>query len=196
MNVRAFDGGGSIDRILRMLGWGAAGLLFLAPVVAEQVWAEMAWSASDFVIWGLMLLGACGAGELALRSSASWTYRTGAVVTIGAMFMVFWATGAVGIVGSEDHPANLLYAAVLAVGVGGAFAADFKARGMARATLLMAVATGLVGVFTVAGRWGSEEAANWLHVAVFANGFFATAWLFAAWLFRRAAREQAAGAEA
>jgi hypothetical protein len=62
---------------------------------------------------------------------------------------------------------------------------------MARAALLMAVATVLVAAATLANGWGSDEAANWMQVAVVANGVFAGAWLLAAWLFRKAAREQA-----
>lgn len=41
--------------------------------------------------------------------------------------------GAVGIVGSEDNPANLMYGGVLAVGIVGAVIARFRAEGMARA---------------------------------------------------------------
>ena len=180
-----------LDTILRAAAWGGAALLFLLPVAAAQVWDEMAWTAFDFAFWGGTLLVGCAAFELVMRTSRNWSYRIGAAIAAGTMFVVFLATGAVGIVGSEDHPANLLYAAVLALGVGGGFASDFRARGMARASLLMAVATVLIGAGTISGRWGSTEAANWLQVAVLANGFFATAWLFAAWLFRRAAREQA-----
>lgn len=187
MTTKAETGGVRWERLLRTAAWGGAGLLFLLPVVAEQLSEEMAWTGSDFVTWGVMLLTACGGFELAMRASGDWAYRFGAAVAIGAAFLLVWINLAVGIIGSEDNPANLLYAGVLALGVGGAFAAEFKPRGMARAMLAMAVATVLVAVVTLAAGWGARSE-NWPQVIVVLNGFFAAAWLLSAWLFRKAAR--------
>ena len=192
MTLEATNAGGRIDTALRIAVWGGAALLFAAPVVAQQVWAEMAWSASDFVIWAVMLLAACGAFELAMRLSRSWAYRFGAAFMIGAAFLMFWVNGAVGIIGSEDHPANLLYLGVLALGLGGAFSADFRPRGMARATTAMAVATVLVGGLAIARGLGAESEPYSLQAIGGATLFFAAVWLFAAWLFRKADREQTA----
>ena len=186
-------GGARWERLLRMAAWGGAALLFLLPVAAEQLTEEMAWTASDFVTWGVMLLAACGAFELAMRASGSWAYRIAAAVAIGAAFLLVWISLAVGIIGSEDHPGNMMYAGVLALGIGGAFSADFKPRGMARATAAMAVATVLVGVIALSAGWGAGSE-NWPQVIVVLNGFFATAWLLSAWLFRKATRATAGAA--
>jgi hypothetical protein len=66
-----------------------------------------------------MLLLATGAFELTLRASGSLAYRFAAAITIGVCFLLVWFSLAVGIIGSEDHPANLLYAGVLAIGRAG-----------------------------------------------------------------------------
>jgi hypothetical protein len=176
-------------RSLRLAAWGCAGLLFLLPLAAEQLSDEMDWSMGDFIVWAAMLVAACGAFELAMRLSANWAYRTAAAVAIGAGFLLVWINLAVGIIGSEDNAANLLYAGVLAIGVVGAVVADFRPHGMARALIAMALAQTLIAAVALIAEWGSDGE-NWPQVIFVLNGFFATLWLLSAGLFRRAAREE------
>ena len=189
----AHSGGGRLESVLRTAAWGGAGLLFLLPVAAQRFAEGMDWSVSDFVTWAVMLLVAAGAFELSMRSSRNWAYRFGAAVAIGAAFLLVLANLAVGVIGSEGNPANLLYLGVLALGIGGAFAAEFKPRGMARATGAMAVAATAVGVLALAAGWGAGSE-NPLRAIIGTTVFLAGAWLLSAWLFRRAARELAGGA--
>ena len=191
MNFIAEDGGRRLDTALRLAAWGGAALLFLAAVAAEQVWAEMAWTTFDFAFWAGVLLAGCAAFELTMRVSPNWSYRLGAGIATGAALLLLVASGAVGVIGGEDEPANLLYLGVLALGIGGAFSAEFKPRGLARAASLMAVSTILIGVLAVARGWGAG-AENSLLAVVGATVFFAGAWLLSAWLLRRTAREQGA----
>lgn len=184
-----------LTRLLRTAVWGGAGLLMLAPVVASQLSEEMNWSPFDYGLWAGMLLTGAGLFEGVLRLSDNWAYRAGAVVAIGAAFMLFWVTGAVGIIGSEDHPANLLYLGLLGAGLVGAAVARFRAGGMAMTLAGMAAAQVVIAVLTLVLRWGADEAANWLQVAIVANAVFAGAWTLSAGLFRRAAEPPpAAGA--
>jgi hypothetical protein len=74
---------------------------------------------------------------------------------------------------------------VLAVGIVGAFAARFRPQGMARALVATALAQALVAVIALTAGLGS---------ALVLTGIFMALWLVSAWLFRRAAREQTAGA--
>jgi len=61
------------------------------------------------------------------------------------------STGAVGIIGSEQEDADLLFGAVILVGLGGAIAARFRAARMARAMIAAAVAHLAVPVIALAG---------------------------------------------
>jgi hypothetical protein len=63
--------------------------------------------------------------------------------------ILIWINGAVGLIGSEDNPANLMYGGVLAVGVIGAVIARLKPSGMARALFATALAQFLVPVVAV-----------------------------------------------
>ena len=136
-----------------------------------------------------MLIGACGSYEMAMRMTGHTANRAAAGVAVVAAFLLIWINLAVGIIGSEDNPANLMYGGVLAVGMIGALRTRCKPGGMARTLVGMALAQALAAVIALIFRWGSNGE-NWPQVIVVVNGFFAALWLGSAWLFRRAAREQ------
>ena len=167
--------------------WTIAAFLLLLPLVAMQFTDEVDWDETDFIVMGAMLFGACGAFELAARMTGNAAYRAGVGIAVVATFLLIWINLAVGIIGSEDNPANLMYFGVLAVGVGGAIIARCRPAGMARALVAMAFAQGLVAVIALAAGLGSEGA-NWPQVIFVLNGFFAALWLASAGLFRKAAR--------
>jgi hypothetical protein len=167
----------------RIAVWGGATVLLLLPLVAMQFTAEVQWDGTDFVVFGAMLFAACGSYELATRATRNRSYRTAVGVALATAFVLVWMNLAVGIIGSEDNPANLMYGAVLAVGLIGAAIARFRPQGMARALVATAIAQGLVAVIAlVAG----------LGYTLLLTGAFMALWLTSARLFRKAAREQAA----
>lgn len=167
----------------RIVLWSAAAALLLVPLVAMQFTDEVDWSAADFAVFGAMLAGAGGAFELAVGMTHNTAYRAAVAVALGAAFLLVWANGAVGIIGSEDNPANLMFGGVLVVGIVGAAVARLRARGMARALVVTALAQALVAVIAAA------SGAGYIFVA---TAFFCALWLASAWLFRRAALQEAA----
>ena len=169
------------ERGLRIAVWGGAALLMLAPAVATRLSDEMRWDAGDFILVGAMLLAGCGLFELAMRKSGSWAYRAGAMVAVAAAFLIFLAAGAVGIIGGEDEPANLLHLGVIALASAGALAARFRPRGMARAMAAAAVAQGAAGIV---GMILVPDVRGFLA----ATALFTPLWLLSAWLFRKAAQ--------
>jgi hypothetical protein len=161
--------------------WGIAGALLLLPLVAMQFTDEVAWGPFDFIVFGGMLFCACGTYELAARMSGNRAYRAGAGLALAAGFFLVWVNLAVGIIGDEGNPANLLYGGVLVVGIAGAIVARFQPEGMARALVATAVAQALVVPVALVHR--SVE-------GVVLTGVFVLLWLTSAWLFRKAAREE------
>jgi hypothetical protein len=189
MAGHAEDEGGRRGRSWKVAPWMIAGLILLLPLIAMQFTDEVAWDETDFAVLGAMLFGACGACELAARMTGTIAYRAAVGVAVVAAFILIWINLAVGIIGSEDNPANLMYGGVLAVGTLGALIGRFQPRGMARALAATALAQGLVGAIALVAGLGSTGA-NWPGVIVVLTGFFAALWLVSAWLFRKAAREQ------
>jgi len=157
----------------RLIGWGGAACLLLVPLIARAPW-----TAFDFACMAF-LLGSVGLGfELVARKSNSAPYRVAAGVAILAAFLLVWINGAVGMIGSEDDPINLLFLGVLAIGGVGALLARFRPRGMAVAMLATAAAQALAGLSGLASDWRG---------GILATGFSAF-WLLSAALFREAER--------
>jgi len=161
---------------------GAAGLILL-PFIAMRFTSEVNWTLSDFVFAGVMISGSCVVLELALRLTRSWAYRGAVALELSAIFLLVWVNGAVGIIGNEDNPLNLLYGCVIMTAIGGAVGAGAKARGMARASASAATIMMLVCLIVItSGR--TDTAATIGYVAL--HTFFAMLFASAAALFHRA----------
>ena len=115
-------------------------------------------------------------------------YKTALVLAIATVLILFWVIGAVGVLGADGDPADLMYIGVLAVGVTGAIIVRFQPMGMARAMITMAFAQALVAVIALI--IGKQDAP---YMSVFEivslNGFFVTLFLGSARLFQKSARE-------
>lgn len=175
--------GGPSGIAWRWIGWGAAAALLLVPLAAR--WP---WTASDYVLAGAAFALVGGAFEVAVRMTPSPAYRAGAAVALLTALLLAWVNGAVGIIGSEDNPANLMYLGVIAVAIAGAAIAAFRATGMARAMAAAAIAQGLVTAAALAGGLGASEPAGWIGVLGLNLGFVLP-WVLAWGLFRRAAMD-------
>jgi hypothetical protein len=163
----------------RIAMWGTAAVLLALPAVAMRFTPDVDWSGTDFAAMAAMLGIACGACELAARASRSGAYRLGAGVAIGIAFLTVWANLAVGMIGSELNPYNLVFGGVLAVAIVGGILTRFQAAGMARVMVVAAIAQAGAGAL---GLYADSRG------AIFSMAF-ALPWLLSAALFRKAARE-------
>lgn len=183
------NGGAWPGRGRRIAGWAGALLILLVPLVAMQFSDDVNWGVGDFLFAGILILGTGSLFELAVWTTGNIAYRAGAGVALAAAFMLVWITGAVGIIGSEDEAANLMYGGVLATGLIGALIARFRPYGMARALFLTALAQALVGGIALAAGLGSTGPA-WPWEILGLTGFFVALFVGSALLFQKAAREQ------
>ncbi len=172
-----------------IVAWSFAALLCIAPLLAMGVTDEVAWDGADFALFGGLLVCAGVAYEIAARAAASLAYRAATGVALLAAFVLVWMNLAVGLIGSEDNPANLMYGGVLVVGLVGAVVARFRPWGMSRALAAVALAQGVV-VAIALGAGLTPAGPGRTAQTLLLTGFFGALWLLSAWLFRRAAREE------
>jgi hypothetical protein len=170
----------------RPLGWGAAAALLALPFVAMQFTREVSWTGSDFVIFGAMLLAVGLPLELVARTRRSRAYRGAVGLALLGGFLTVWANLAVGIIGNEDNPANMLFFAALLVGMVGAIIARARAQGMALAMMGTAGALGIA--FAVALGASADETVVPHLRELLGTGVFAAMFLASAALFRKAAK--------
>jgi hypothetical protein len=161
----------------------------LLPLVAMQFTDEVNWTAFDFAFMGA-LLGGVGLGmELAVRKTRSAQYRIAAGTALAATFLLVWINGAVGIIGSEQEDANVLYGGVLAVALIGVIIARVRPAGMALAMGATALAQALVPVIALTLELGSIASVGSPEVLGL-TGLFVALWLVSALLFHKSARTQ------
>ncbi len=158
--------------------------ILLLPLVAMQFTDEVAWDLADFVVAGALLAGTGFTYELVAKKGGNLAYRAAVGIALAAALILVWLNLAVGIIGSEDNPANLMYIGVLAVGLIGAVVARLEPRGMARALFATALAQALVPV--IAMIISKPSVTSGLFVL---NALFAILFVGSALLFRRAAHE-------
>jgi hypothetical protein len=164
-----------------------AALILMVPWLAMRVTDQMDWGLADFALAGALLVGAGLLYELAAGHGDSLAYRAAVAIALAAALLLVWMNLAVGIIGSEDNPANVMYIGVLAITGIGAVLGRFQARGMARAMFATVVAHGLVAVVTLSFGLGAPASGPLEILAL--NGVFAALFAGSGLLFRHAARE-------
>lgn len=116
------------------------------------------------------------------------SYKAAVALAVATVLILSWVIGAVGVLGADGDPADLMYIGVLAVGITGAIIVRFQPMGMARAMIVMALAQALVTVIALI--IGKQDAP---YMSVFEivslNSFFVSLFLGSARLFQKAARE-------
>ena len=166
------------------------GVILLLPLIAMQFTDEVVWDLVDFVAAGILIFGTGLAYKLMARIGGTLAYKTAVGVSLATTFLLVWVNSAVGIIGSENNDANLMYFGVLAIGIISIIIARFQPLGMACALFATAIAQASVPVIALIIwppiSWGS---AGVFGVFVL-NAFFAMLFVGSAWLFRNAAQEK------
>jgi hypothetical protein len=119
-------------------------------------------------------------------STGNTEYRFAVGVALATALLLVWLSLGVGIIGKDGDPANVMYFAVLAVGIIGALIARFQPRGMARALFATAIAQALVGGIALIAGLGHPWSGPLEILGL--TGMFVALFVGSAWLFRRAAR--------
>lgn len=166
----------------RIAGWGALLALLALPAIAMQFTPDVDWTGSDF-LFAAVLLGMLGAGmELAVRSARNTPQRLGIALAVLGGFLTLWSNAAVGIIGSESEPTNLLFVGMVVLALVASLALKLRPAGMR--WLMAALSAGQFVVGIVAGLWTMPgHAVEWGVLA-----FFALIWGASAGAFHRARR--------
>lgn len=167
----------------RLIGWAIPVGLLLIPWLAR-----FPWTLSDFIFAGAMFGIVGGTFELAVRASGNRWYRGGAAIALGTAFLLVWINGAVGIIGDEGNPANLMFFVVIAIAISGSIVARFEAAGMARAMTVAGATQLLVAPVTLLMRLGANEPPGLTGVVILIS-IFASFWFLSVFCFRQAAAQ-------
>jgi hypothetical protein len=123
------------------------------------------------------------------KPSAGLAYRAGVAVAVLASLLIVWTT-----IVRDDGSGMSFFLLVMAAGVGG-FAAWFRAAGLARTMIGVAVMQVLLGI-AIATAPVTAAVPDGAARALLFSGVFAALWLVSAACFRAAAQGDRAGAPA
>ena len=172
----------------RLIGWGGAVVLLALPFVAMQFAVTgVNWSAGDFIFAAALFAVIGGLFEFAVRTSSNGTYRLAFGLGLLGFFATIWVNLAVGIVGSEDNSANLMFFVALLVGIVASLSARFRPAGMARAMFITAAALAIAFVAAQLGHRDDPDVKP--PIEAVGAGLFVLFFVGSAWLFRRAAAQ-------
>lgn len=170
----------------RFIIWGTITTLIIMIILTKQFISEIQWNETIAYIV-IILAIACIYELYKWLKTHNRSYRIAfSIGTLGAL-LIIRVNGAVGIIGSEDNPANLMYWAVLFTIILGSLISTFKPRWMALTLFATAIVQILVPVFALfiwpaQTSWGE---AGVIGVLVF-NSVFAGIFIISALFFQRA----------
>ena len=133
------------------------------------------WGPMDFAIIGVLVLGSGLLFEYAIARATTVVHRAAVAIAVAAGLFLVWVNLAVGMIGDEGNPANLMYLFVLFVALIGAAVARCEA---SIAMFATAAAHAVVVAIAIIAGLGPE---------LRADAFFIGAWVASALLFRQAA---------
>lgn len=166
---------------------GLTAALLVIPLGAMRFTDAVRWDLTDFAVGGALLFGFGLAFELARQRAARAAHRLAFGLAVFGGVLLVWMSLAVGLLGNEENPANLLYAGVIGIGVVGATVVRLRPAGLARVLFLMAAAQALVpGFALLIFRPAIQFDAGLLGVLAL-NGFFVALFAISGALFRRPA---------
>jgi hypothetical protein len=160
---------------------GLLGVLLLLMI--SVVFFTTAWSPYDYLLAGCLGLGAGCVWLWISHKKGDPAFQGGVLVFVAAFLLLFWLRGAVGVIGSEKHPANFCFDAILLVVLLGALLSRSRPRVLTGVMGLAAVFQGGVGMVALALGWGAGSH-RWPYDVVGLTLFFVLLWLAAALLFR------------
>jgi hypothetical protein len=165
----------------RIVRWMAALALLLTPLVMMQFSDEWHWTFGSFVFAGVVIGGLMLFYEFVERASQSRAYRAGVAVALVTSFLTVWTT----IV--RDDGSGMAFFMLIMAALVGAFAAWFRAAGMARTMFGVAIMQALLGV-AVATAPSTASVPDEPFRALLFCGIFTALWLISAAFFRAAAK--------
>jgi hypothetical protein len=159
-------------------------VILLLPLLAMNFTDEVNWGIGDFIVMGSMLMFA-GFGYLMISNlSTNSAYKVASAIAIAIGFFILWSNLAVGIIGSQSHPANLLFLSVYAIAALGALRSKFKPLGMMKTMLACAAALALIPLCAMVF-WNVDELNIENSIAL--SLFMAVILSFSARMYRKAA---------
>lgn len=166
----------------------AAAFILLLPLLAMQIIDSVVWSLFDFAAAWTLLFSAGITTMLIAGESKNNSYRVAVGLSVMTALIIIWANLAVGIIGTEDNPANWMFVGVLVIGIIGAIISRLQPYGMSLVMFSVAFAHTLVTIIALITIPNLLD--RRLMETLIPNLLFIFLWIAAALLFMNAAKRR------
>lgn len=168
-------------------------LLLMIPFFAMLFSSGVDWSLGDFFFAGILLFGTGFTYVLLTRKANTSTYKAGAAVGLFTGLFLIWVNLAVGIIGSEDNPVNMIYFGVIGFGILGAVKSRFKSHGLSITMFVLSFVLFLIAVVVLIYAWiqNADFTTRKIMTYIGAHGLFILLFLISGVLFRQSVQDEA-----
>lgn len=168
------------------IGPAVAGLgLISIPLVAMQFTSEVVWDILDFGIAWTLIFVAGFTFQLISNKTENSAYKIATGLAAFTSLSILWVNGAVGIIGNEGNPLNMLFGVVLLMVIFGSYIAKLEAKAMSRVMLSTAITQVLITLSATMIHVGQNP--GYSTSGIFrATMLFTVFWLLSALFYRRA----------
>ncbi len=166
--------------------------ILLIPLIAMQFTSEVNWTFFDFIAMGILLFVAGITYEFFASRAGSLAFKGAAALAVGTCLVLTWINLAVGIIGNENNPINLLYFLVPMILFIGAIWSRFNTDALARTLFFSAFALALIPITALVINRPSISTENELFgvlSVLMLNGFFVVLLVGSGLLFKNASLE-------
>ncbi len=164
-------------------------LLLLFPLYGEFYIDGWNWGPMGFVAAFVMIFSTLLIWELITRKSTSKFYKTGVGLAMFGCFAIIWWNLAVGFIGWEDNPINILFFLIVLIALGWGIVAKFNSKWSERAMYVTAAAQFVAPIIGLLMWQGATTFREGGAIEILTrNLFFVLIWIMAALCFRYAAK--------
>lgn len=166
-----------------------AAMLLIIPLTAKLFLEGFEWSGADFFAAWILFFSAGLTYRLVAGRIKNNMYRAAVGLAVFTGLFLIWSNLAVGLIGSEDNPANLMYLGVTAIGFFGAIISKFQPKKMAFVLFSLAFAHAVITGAAIIARLDLAPESSAVEI-LGVNGFFAVLWIGSGLLFLNASNDQ------
>lgn len=182
------------NKDLMYVGLAAASLL-LVPMVGMLVSDAVAWGSGDFFVAGVLLVGAAVTFRFFTRRANRSVYRYAMGISVATLLLLIWSNLAVGLIGHAGYRANLMYFAVVVIGLVGMGIVRGQARGMVWVMSTMALVQSVITALALLMGLGETVGSSPAEILMI-NGAFILLFAASAYLFQKVAKIKGAQSKA
>lgn len=170
----------------------ASTLFLIIPLTGMLLSAGVNWGLFDFIFAWVIIFGSGFTYKFITSKISNTKYKAALAIAVFTSLFIVWSNLAVGIIGSEDNPVNLIYFVMLFAVIIGGVAVKFHPKGLSILMFAAAAAHGLIPfiAFVLIGAENIERFTREMNVLIGIHLFIIMLWTISGLLFRYSAQDK------